>query len=260
MLVFDHDLAAFAEAEPRPVDVGPIIYASVDPGLCVIIGEHGTTRFPTPIVTRDEWPDIVPAEDVNRAPGDDARPVAIGEAMAGLDGTVIASAVERLTFASIKALMKRELWGEEGALSGSGAGRRRTKPPKREPIREMVEDERPGNASERFEVRGLTAGEQNFYDIREGEAGRVLREYVGAIVRGDLEEPVVRPQSGPMRHNFSLYGMDELELRILRKFRGHARRALIQHAHMVDGPRVKAIDGIASAPVGKNAFGTIVSA
>lgn len=222
-------------------DIGPLLYASVDAGLTVVIGQNGTTRFPTPVIERVEWPDIIPALDIVRAP-DDADEIPLYGVPMIADAPRV-EPIERLTPAYVAALMRHKVEGRDGQpLSGGGGGRRRTKPPKRQPIREVVQDEKPGEVTPRFKVVGLTRGEEEFFLRRPGEDLRVARETVGELIRGTFADPPVRPQFG-MRYNFSIYGLDELQLRILARFRGVLRRALIQHAHTVDGPRVKAIDG-----------------
>lgn len=249
-------------------DVGPIIAAFVDGGLTVVHGELGTTRFPTAIVSRETPPAEPEPVNIVRAPDADAQPVAIGQPM--VDDTPRVEPVERFTESFVKSLMRHKVEGGEGPLGGGGGGRRRTKPPKRQPIREVVDDEKPGNVPMGFKVSGLTAGEEEYYLARDGEALRVARETVGSIITAmrdgtTFAEPTVRPQRGDLRYNFTMWaetegrdGLKEPEIRILAKFRGALRRALIQNAHMVDGPRVKSIDGIAAAPGTKNAFGTVI--
>jgi hypothetical protein len=257
--------------------IGPIVYASVDSGLTVvhdastIQSELGGRTWLTAIPEREVYESEAPPLKIMRAPDDLAVAIPIGAPMTESSAPAVEriEPIERLTFAQVSALMRHRVEGRDGAPLGGGgsSGRARTKPPKRQPIREIVDDETGKPAVPRYKVLGLTRGERDAYDRRDGFALQVLRDLVGAIIRDEITEP---PQIYGQRltYCFSIYetedpklGLLNAERRILARYPRSARRALIQAAHMVDGPRVRAIDGTTEAARAetKNAFGTLLT-
>jgi hypothetical protein len=263
--MYDLDSAAFEPATLETKDVGPLVFASVDSGLTVVIGEHGVDRWPTPIVSRDIAPAEDPPLEIVRAPDEDALPVAFGAPMIEPDGSRV-EAVERLSFQQVAALMRHRVEGRDGApLGGGGGGRRRTKPMKRLAIVETIDDEVGKPQPMRYQVWGLTRGEIAVYEARPGYALTVLREFIAEIARGEMglgpkiEEPPAPARPRPLSLSFSLFVVDDVkdrdrglhlhEHKMLMKRPRATRRHLIQTAHLVDGPRVRAIDGTGSAPI-----------
>lgn len=159
---------------------------------------------------------------------------------------------ERLTYDAIRALMRHPVGGEDGPLSGSGGGRRRTKPPKR-----LATNDPPGRAVggyvSSFQVSGLTRGELDFYDRRPGVDVAVLHDFVARVI---LDPSIHELRGAAPRSERPLivfeddnpeYGLSEPKLQILRHFRNRARIALSEYARANDAGRIAAIDG-ASAP------------
>lgn len=237
MLAYLDDELTEPEPEAEP-DIGPIVAATVEPGLTIVFGERGTDRHLNGAI-RDRLPENVPTislvEPVNAGASYD-REVGIGEPMIEPPSDV-EKQEERLTFGAVKALMRPAMRPMGTGGSGSGRVKKKPKPP---PLG-LQPDIREPKRVERFQVTGLTVGEREFYARRTGEAKMVLRATVGKIVAGALENE--RPPIGPrLPHSFSVYGLDDHEARILKVYPGSARAALAAHAREVDGTLVKLYD------------------
>lgn len=236
MLAYD-DLGA-EPLEAAELDVGPIRYAHVEPGLTIVVGERGVLREVNGAV-HDRLPeqvtDVSPVIPANAGAGYHNL-IGLGEAMIE-PARDVEKPEGRLSFKAIEALMRPAMRSLGGG--GGGSGRRRTKP-KPPPLGEQPDLREPKRVI-RVQVTGLTAGERAYYFNRRDEATRVLRATVGEIVVGAVENE--RPAIGARgAHAFSVYDLDDHEARILKVYPGSARAALVKHARDADGARVKEVD------------------
>lgn len=251
--------------QPEVPDIGPLIGATVTPGLTIIFGERGIARIANDVI-RDRLPEVDPAPanviPINRGASYD-REVGVGAPMSE-PAVDVEHREERLTFAAVKALMRHKVQGGEGPMGGGGSGRIRTREVKtdcdclnataadmhegrcllcgRQRRRPIETDAPERHDIDRYQIAGLTHGEQEIYDRIPGEAVRVLRELVGRIIRDEVQEPRIVRGVGKPRYCFSVYDLFEPELRILRRYPGSARRALAEHARNVNANRVREID------------------
>ncbi len=96
----------------------------------------------------------------------------------------------------------------------------------------------------RYEVRGLTIGELEFYHRQPGLAVEVLRDHVAATIRQMIADPSYRAAVEPKPKNgraksFEVYGLSEAHVRVLGFDPGSARTALSTYARTKDGERIR---------------------
>ena len=134
------------------------------------------------------------------------------------------------------------------AGGGHGSGGGKSKRPKPGGAREHNEplDEPEEVYVPRYRVRGLTPGEQWYYDTRPGLAGELLSELVATIMAGYLA-PISLPEIRGVkrnldRDNFAIYSLDDIEIARLNTYPGLARAHLATIARARGGGRVTAID------------------
>ncbi len=96
-----------------------------------------------------------------------------------------------------------------------------------------------------FSVYGLTKGEVEYYRNRRGEARTILCQCAESIiVSGAFPVWTISYDAKSKRvHNFHIWGMLDLEVDALKINRGTACLALREHAHRMDGNRIRWRDG-----------------
>jgi hypothetical protein len=204
-----------------------LVAAFVDSGVVITIDAEGNVLREAAQVTRvPDRPDFLdPLQrlPVNYGAGYD-NIVGLGDPMSEPPRD---DRPERLTFDSIKALMRHPVGGTDGPLSGSSGGRRRTKP-KSAPATAWVGHGTGGHVPS-IKFSGMTLGERAFYDRRPADLARtVLKQLVGQIIRDEVQEPRVKVTSSSAP--IEVFGLSDPELRILRAYRNAARIALIAYA------------------------------
>ena len=131
-----------------------------------------------------------------------------------------------------------------GGGHGSGGGKSK-KPRISGAIAVCVLRAAPERRIPRFRVRGLTRGEEWYYDTRPGVAEKVLGDLLAAIVEMRAPEtawPFVRGVRRDVRRDaFSVYGLTEPEIEALRRF-GGASAYLAKIARDRGGSRVENYD------------------